>query len=75
MLSKWDEELDRQAHPWYMPRGLFFWWVWRPLLFGGTLVVMGSVTWFFLRATDRLMGAVWCMRVGAPVSELTPCVE
>ena len=32
-LFEWDLEQKRVAHPWWTPRGLFFWLVWRPFAF------------------------------------------
>ena len=74
-LSEWDSELERHAHPWFMPSGLFFWWAWRPSIAIASLAILLGLGVGSLTLVDRLRGTVWCVYIGAPISELRPCVD
>ena len=53
-LSEWDSELERHAHPWFMPSGLFFWWVWRPSIAITSLAILLGLGLGSLTLVDRL---------------------
>lgn len=55
-IKKWDSEQELDAHPWWKPRGLFFWWLWRPFLFAVVVVIFFVPTLLLCEAADRLFG-------------------
>lgn len=55
-ISELDANLKRRSDPWFMPHGLLFWWVWRPLL---CVVFCGAVVGLCLVLAEgvvRLLG-------------------
>ena len=55
-LSEWDSEQERNAHPWWSPRGLFFWWLWRPFEIAVVVGTIWGLTLILWVAADSLLG-------------------
>ena len=57
LLSEWDTAQERTAHPWWTPRGLLFWWVWRPAAIAVVLGLIGLAFWIPAEVAKSLFGA------------------
>ena len=55
-VSDWDSRQERTAHPWWTPRGILFWWMWRPAVFGAAFGAAGLVFWILAEAARSVLG-------------------
>ena len=56
-VSDWDSRQERStAHPWWTPRGILFWWIWRPAVFGAAFGALGLVFWIWVEAARSVLG-------------------
>ena len=56
-VSDWDSRQERStAHPWWTPRGILFWWIWRPAVFGAAFSALGLVFWIWVEAARSVLG-------------------
>ena len=55
-LSDWDTHQERASHPWWTPRGLFFWWVWRPVAIVVVHAVFFGLTFVLWRTAEGILG-------------------
>ena len=55
-ISEWDSKQEYGAHPWWTPRGLFFWWLWRPFALAVVLGTVWALTLTLWVAVDSLLG-------------------